>query len=508
MFTRPFCIGLLALALLGASSTASAGAGGRQVHVVYQGQRLGSIAKRYNVSIEAICQANGITRRDPIRPGQRLSIPSRAEARAMDEAPDSAKAEAGPSIASPKPAAVQAAVEPTASAKATKVATSEPAPLVKAASSSKPASPAASPKISAAGLAATAVDPTTIGISPVGVSHRVKSGESLSSIAVRYDTTVKALLQANKLSRDKVIRVGQVLVIPRVAGNGTWWGKFARAPKRPGEIEVFAHHAHSIRWKGKVVVGGKVQSAARAGLSRMLGATGSAPPVPERLLLLLTHVSDTFGGRPIRLVSGYRTSSYVKDSRHRHSSAVDFSIEGVPNSAVRDYMLQLSNVGVGYYPNSTFVHLDVRGRTTYWVDYAGPGEAPRKTPRADVRLASNSRLGKRKSTAVTRYRRVTGSRATRLEVVDQGLVDRALRGHDVRPSAAQPAVALGASLPATTNASASNDVETPRGASAARSSAAPDDEPTETRERPDAVDVIPPGPKVADDEPSTSSTDT
>jgi len=34
-------------------------------------------------------------------------------------------------------------------------------------------------------------------------------------------------------------------------------------------------------------------------------------------------------------------------------------------------------VGVGYYPNSTFVHLDVRSLPTYWVDYSKPGEPPR-----------------------------------------------------------------------------------------------------------------------------------
>jgi hypothetical protein len=33
---------------------------------------------------------------------------------------------------------------------------------------------------------------------------------------------------------------------------------------------------------------------------------------------------------------------------------------------------------VGYYPNSSFLHLDVRGYNSYWIDYAGPGEAPRK----------------------------------------------------------------------------------------------------------------------------------
>jgi hypothetical protein len=36
----------------------------------------------------------------------------------------------------------------------------------------------------------------------------------------------------------------------------------------------------------------------------------------------------------------------------------------------------LNDVGVGYYPNSTHIHLDVRDKTTYWVDYSFPGERP------------------------------------------------------------------------------------------------------------------------------------
>src|SRR5262249_51489289 len=91
-------------------------------------------------------------------------------------------------------------------------------------------------------------------------------------------------------------------------------------------------------------------------------------------------VSDTFGGRPIQIVSGYRTTSYFRDSRHKTSQAVDFGVVGVPNSVVRDYLLTLEDVGVGYYPNSTFLHLDVRPHAPYWVDSAGPGEAPRRTP--------------------------------------------------------------------------------------------------------------------------------
>lgn len=63
---------LLSLALLVAPSLAGAAP---QVHTVASGQSLGRIAKRYNVSIEAICNANGISRRDKLRLGQKLLVP-------------------------------------------------------------------------------------------------------------------------------------------------------------------------------------------------------------------------------------------------------------------------------------------------------------------------------------------------------------------------------------------------------------------------------------------------
>jgi hypothetical protein len=36
----------------------------------------------------------------------------------------------------------------------------------------------------------------------------------------------------------------------------------------------------------------------------------------------------------------------------------------------------LDQVGVGYYPNSSFVHVDVRSQNTQWVDRSSPGERP------------------------------------------------------------------------------------------------------------------------------------
>jgi LysM repeat protein/predicted esterase len=64
------------------------------IHTVGDGQTLGKIAKRYNVSIAAICTANGIERRTKIRPGQRLLIPDPDDkdgTRAAEEATETAK---------------------------------------------------------------------------------------------------------------------------------------------------------------------------------------------------------------------------------------------------------------------------------------------------------------------------------------------------------------------------------------------------------------------------------
>jgi LysM repeat protein len=210
-------------------------------------------------------------------------------------------------------------------------------------------------------------------------TRRIVRGDSLSGIAASYGISVQALAAANGLRPDQIIRTGQELVIPQPArpGGGNDWLKYARSPEQAGRLDLMTYRQ---RYRGRVLENGRLSPAARRSVSELLGVHGSRPPVPDRLLRLLVRVSDTFGGRPIWIVSGYRTSSYFADSRHKHSAAVDFSIVGVPNAVVRQYLLLFENVGVGFYPNSSFVHLDVRDGSMQWIDYAGPGEAPRQRP--------------------------------------------------------------------------------------------------------------------------------
>lgn len=306
-----------------------------RVHVVYSGQRLASIAKRYNVSVDALCTANGLSESDKIRPGQKLLIPPPSDkdgTRTRGNNPSLQKTERA---AAPPPKPDQS--DPPASLPAARV-------------------------------------------------HKVESGQRLGSIAKRYGVTIEAICEANGIKRDSTLKPGQLLTLPSAeqkaadAGVSGTPKPSAKAARRAGYLELYTY---SARWRGQVVDRkGKLSPSAVTGISRLLGATGDRPRLDQRLIRLLVQVSDAFGGRPIRVVSGYRTSSFYDDSRHRQSRAIDFSIPGVSNATLRDYLRRIPNVGVGYYPNSSFVHLDVREYAAYWVDYSGPGEAPRTRPNA------------------------------------------------------------------------------------------------------------------------------
>lgn len=96
-----------------------------------------------------------------------------------------------------------------------------------------------------------------------------------------------------------------------------------------------------------------------------------------KLYHLLAIVYDHFGQKPIEIVSGFRFTER-SGSRHHHASAIDFRIKGVSTKKLRDfvYTLDQGRMGVGYYPRSNFVHMDIRApgsKSHRWTDYSGPG---------------------------------------------------------------------------------------------------------------------------------------
>jgi uncharacterized protein YcbK (DUF882 family) len=113
--------------------------------------------------------------------------------------------------------------------------------------------------------------------------------------------------------------------------------------------------------------------------------TDAEKPMDPQLLMLLSHVSDHFGGKPLEVVSGYRNQRKTS-SNHTKGTATDFRIAGVPPKKIREFAETLDGggLGIGLYPTSGFVHMDVRPPPSYrWIDYSPPNSnaAEKRPPR-------------------------------------------------------------------------------------------------------------------------------
>lgn len=211
--------------------------------------------------------------------------------------------------------------------------------------------------------------------------HYVARGETLASIARDHDCSVADIRRANRLRSDS-LRVGQRLLLPGFdtvddrQEAAERWGR----PRRPGVAHFYRRtmdrHLRvrlvDSRGNARRTARRRLQELMRYAVSRRMG-----PLPPRRLIEIIARVSDHFGGRQITIISGYRGTGRGTNSSSRHTRghALDIRIRGVPNTALRDYIRQTFNhVGVGFYPRSHFVHVDVRDRDAYWVDWSRPGE--------------------------------------------------------------------------------------------------------------------------------------
>jgi hypothetical protein len=57
---------------------------------------------------------------------------------------------------------------------------------------------------------------------------------------------------------------------------------------------------------------------------------------------------------------------------------MDIVVPGTPDDEVAKFARELGFVGVGIYPTSGFVHVDVRDRSYFWVDASAPGHRNRE----------------------------------------------------------------------------------------------------------------------------------
>lgn len=239
------------------------------------------------------------------------------------------------------------------------------------------------------------------------VQHVVQRGHTIEAIAHRYHVSVKAIVDANHLKDPRHLRPGEVLTIPGVdspkkkgekaekgekdkekAGHDqpahpTTTAALMPAPEPRGHFESDIVHAERLGEEFRIRMKdahGHIPPSALAAFERMMRQGNATHPIDPRLVALVGIVSSHFGGKTIEVVSGYRAytpTQYTPHSNHNLGRALDFRVQGVSNEALRDFCRTLRSAGCGYYPNSTFVHLDVRETKAYWVDWSHPGEPPK-----------------------------------------------------------------------------------------------------------------------------------
>ena len=245
------------------------------VHVVEQGDLLGRIAQQYGVTVDELAEANGIEPEDVLRIGQELVIPGRA-APATEASPTPAPTDTATPTPTMTPSATPTATStatPTAAATAARTATLAPAtqtatPAEEATAAPEPTmladiihiveqgeylgviarrygidedliarangitsatilrigqrllipdvpvTPTNTPRATAQPTAAESAEPEATPLADV--IHTVERGDTLSALAVRYDVSVADIAQANDISTNAVLSIGQELVIPSI----------------------------------------------------------------------------------------------------------------------------------------------------------------------------------------------------------------------------------------------------------------------------------------------------
>ena len=100
-------------------------------------------------------------------------------------------------------------------------------------------------------------------------------------------------------------------------------------------------------------------------------------PIDPQLLVLLNEVSTKFGNNQlVHVISGYRSpesnaklransTGVAKHSMHMDGKAIDIRLPGKDLAQLRKAAMAMRGGGVGYYPDSQFVHMDT-GRVRYW----------------------------------------------------------------------------------------------------------------------------------------------
>jgi uncharacterized protein YcbK (DUF882 family) len=117
---------------------------------------------------------------------------------------------------------------------------------------------------------------------------------------------------------------------------------------------------------------GEVEASSYRALRHLMRClrTSAETPLDPRLVELLYRIARRTHQR-IEIVSGFRAPmfSLAQLSYHTRGMAADIRVPGMTPLMVRDLARAMGVKGIGYYPVSQFVHVDVRDDKQEWTDY-------------------------------------------------------------------------------------------------------------------------------------------
>jgi len=117
---------------------------------------------------------------------------------------------------------------------------------------------------------------------------------------------------------------------------------------------------------------GEVDPTGYARLRHMMRCqrTTAETPIDPRLIDLLYRIAQRTHQK-LQLVSGFRAPmfSLATLSYHTRGMAADIRIPGMTPLMARDLAESMGVHGLGYYPVSGFIHVDVRDDNARWTDY-------------------------------------------------------------------------------------------------------------------------------------------
>ncbi|HEY2663225.1 MAG TPA: DUF882 domain-containing protein [Candidatus Binataceae bacterium] len=179
------------------------------------------------------------------------------------------------------------------------------------------------------------------------------------------------------VSRRELLRLGALsaasLTVPSLAAAGL------RIPyPPPRSLSIYNLHTDEklsvVYWEG-----GRYLPEALAQIDYIMRdyRANAIKPIKRGLLDLLVRIKaalDTHS--PFNLISGYRTpetnamlhsrnEGVAPHSLHIEAMAADIAVPGLSLATLHSVAVALGGGGVGYYPRSDFVHVDI-GKIRYW----------------------------------------------------------------------------------------------------------------------------------------------